>query len=715
MQTVKRIGGGVLFGSMVFLLFLVVFESFLHIPSWLAVAGRLHPMFLHFPIVLLLISFFTMWIPVSKGAENEWLSMLRLTAALSAVITAILGMLLSLEDVSGGDLLLWHKWGGVSIAILGFLFYSYHDFLVKHIVFTKFFTVAATFAIIITGHWGANLTHGVDYVLAPVLNQQKEFVPPEKAVVFADVIQPILESKCTGCHSASKLKGELLLENLKGVLAGGKSGPLFIPGQPDTSLMIRRLHLPVDDKKHMPPAAKPQLTEAESALLYAWIKSGAVTESKLFSLPEQDSFRLLATNYLQADENTAEPVYDFEAADEKKVLALNNNYRMVVPLGKNSPALSVNLYGRNIFSTKALEELLPVKQQIVELNLSRLPVKDEDMKVIQQLVNLQKLNLNYTDVTAKGVEQLNTLQKLREITLSGTAVTAAALAKILPLPELESVFVWDTKIDSLQLQPLKKKFSNVYIETGYIDKGDVIIALSPPIIKTPQGIFNKTTTLEIKHPFKGVDIRYTLDGTQPDSLSGKLYTEPIAVDQSVTLIAKAYKKGWYGSTPVQAAFIKQGFVPDSISFITRPDPKYSAETPALLTDGTLGDFANFSNGEWLGYQKNEAAYYLFFNKAVSPKNVLFQMLQNTGGHIFPPAKIEVWGGIDKAQLKLLGKLTPVIPEKNKPAASLQESVSLTTAEVLCLKIIIKPIAALPAWHNNKGKPGWVFLSELVVN
>src|SRR5690606_32699680 len=290
------------------------------------------------------------------------------------------------------------------------------------------------------------------------------------------------ESKCTGCHNASKLKGELLLENLKGVLAGGKSGPLFIPGQPDTSLMIQRMHLPINDKKHMPPASKPQLTEAESALLYAWIKSGAVTESKLFSLPEQDSFRLLATSYLQPAEGPAVPVYDFEAADEKKVLALNNNYRVVVPLGKNSPALSVNLYGRNIFTTKALEELLPVKQQIVELNLSRLPVRDEDMKVVRQLVNLQKLNLNYTDVTAQGVEQLSTLQKLREITLSGTAVNAAALAKILPLPELESVFVWDTKIDSLQLQPLRKKFSNVYIETGYVDKGDVIIALSPPVI-----------------------------------------------------------------------------------------------------------------------------------------------------------------------------------------------------------------------------------------
>ena len=465
----------------------------------------------------------------------------------------------------------------------------------------------------------------------------------------------------------------------------------------------------------MPPASKPQLTEAESALLYAWIKSGAVTESKLFSLPEQDSFRLLATDYLQAGKNADEPMYDFKAADEKKILALNNNYRVVVPLGKNSPALSVNLYGRSIFSTKALEELLPVKQQIVELNLSRLPVKDEDMKVIRQLVNLQKLNLNYTDVTANGVEQLNTLQKLREITLSGTAVTAAALSKVLPLPELASVFVWDTKIDSVQLQPLKKKFPNVHIETGYVDKGDVIIALSPPVIKTPQGIFNKTTTLEIKHPFKGVDIRYTLDGTQPDSVSGKLYTEPVAIDQSVTLIARAYKKGWYGSAPVQAAFIRQGFTPDSISFITRPDPKYSAETPRLLTDGTLGDYTNFSNGEWLGYQKNEAALYLFFNNKINPGNVLLQMMQNTGGHIFPPVKIEVWGGMDEGHMQLLGKLFPHQPEKNESARSLQATIPLTAAEVHCLRLMLYPVASLPAWHNSKGSPAWIFLSELVVN
>lgn len=714
MRTLIRIGSGVLFGGMIFLLFLVVFESFLHIPSWLAVAGRMHPMFLHFPIVLLLISFFTMWIPSGRATKDDWFVMLRLVAALSAVITAILGMLLSLEDASEGELLLWHKWGGVTIAILGFLFYSYHDFLVRHILFAKLFTLAATVGIILTGHWGANLTHGADYVLAPIL-KQKELAPPDKAIVFADVIQPIFESKCISCHSESKLKGELLLENLKGVLAGGKSGPLFIPGNPDTSLLMRRIHLPVDDKKRMPPASKPQLTETETALLSAWIKSGAVTESKLFSLPETDSFRVLATAYLKGDKMATDPVYDFEPADEKKVLALNNNYRIVVPLGKNSPALSVNLYGRNVYSSKTLEELLPVKQQIIELNLARLPVKDEDMKVIQQLTNLEKLNLNYTDITGKGIEQLTTLAKLRELTVAGTGVTANALEKILPLPELESVFIWDTKIDSLEIKPLQKKFSKVNIETGYVDKGDVIVALSPPIIETKQGIFNNSTSLQIKHPFKGVDIRYTLDGTTPDSVNGNLYTDPIAIDKTVTLTATAYKKGWYGSPVAQAVFIKRGMTPDSIAFLTKPDPRYSADQATLLSDGTLGDYDNHSNGEWLGYRNNEAAYEMFFNNPISPQTVLLNMLQNTRGYIFPPAKVQVWGGMDNKKLQLLATLHPKIPAKNEAAKPLQESINLASAEIRCLKIVIQPVNPLPAWHEGKGQRAWVFLSEIVIN
>ncbi|MFT3705905.1 MAG: chitobiase/beta-hexosaminidase C-terminal domain-containing protein [Agriterribacter sp.] len=717
MQKITKIGSAVLFGSMIFLLFLVVFESVLHIPGWLAVAGRMHPMFLHFPIVLLLLSFFTVWIPKGNDTSDQWLNLLRLVAALSAVITAIMGMLLSLEDGRSGDLLQQHKWGGVVIAIFGFLFYSYFPLLAKRFVFTRIFTVIATIVIVITGHWGADLTHGTDYVLAPIKKSDLQLVPPDKAVIFADVIQPILDKKCITCHGESSTKGGLLLSNLKGVLAGGKSGPLFIPGQPDTSLIIHRIHLAGDDKKRMPPLSKPQLTEAEASILYAWIKSGAATDAKLFSLPEKDSFRILATSYLLPGENITsnEPVYTFEAADEKKVLALNNNYRIVVPLGKNSPALAVNFFGKNAYNSKALEELLPVKQQVIELSLARMPVKDDDLKTVQQLENLRKLNLNYTDITPKGIETLASLKNLRELTLSGTAVTADALEKILPLPDLAEVYVWDTKIDSTQLGRLKNKYPKMLIENGFVDKGGDIVALSPPMIKSPGSIFDKDVQVELRHPFKGVEIRYTLDGTEPDSVTGTIYTAPIPVTKNTTINAKAFKKGWYGSGDAKASFIKRSIIPDSAIAITPSDMRYRATNAEALYDGLLGDYNNNSNGDWYGYNKNDAAYYLLFKKEVTVSNVLVNMMQNLGGYIFPATKIDVWGGKDSLHMSLLGSVKPPIPPKGDPTKLVQQDVQFAPAQVQCLKIVAQPIRSLPQWHDGKGKEGWVFISEVVLN
>ena len=35
---------------------------------------------------------------------------------------------------------------------------------------------------------------------------------------------------------------------------------------------MQRIHLPEEEKEHMPPDGKPQLTDEESAILYEWIK-----------------------------------------------------------------------------------------------------------------------------------------------------------------------------------------------------------------------------------------------------------------------------------------------------------------------------------------------------------------------------------------------------------------------------------------------------------
>ncbi len=95
-------------------------------------------------------------------------------------------------------------------------------------------------------------------------------------VVFKDVVMPILEAKCTGCHGAEKSKGKLRMDTLANLLKGGGDGPTtLVPGKSGDSLMMKRILLPKDDDDHMPPAEKDQITTQECQLLAWWINEGA--------------------------------------------------------------------------------------------------------------------------------------------------------------------------------------------------------------------------------------------------------------------------------------------------------------------------------------------------------------------------------------------------------------------------------------------------------
>ena len=205
MHTIKKIAEGTLWGATIFLLFILGFENMLEIPAWLRVAGRMHPMFLHFPIVLLLMSFLSVWVPSRDESLRQWLNTFRLVAALSGVITAIMGLILSLEQEGTGSGLELHKWSGIAVALCGFLFYTLYVFFHKHIVAGRTFTVVSCAVIMLAGHLGASLTHGANYLLEPLALKKK--VPVAEAIVYNDLIKPVLEARCFSCHSQANEKG----------------------------------------------------------------------------------------------------------------------------------------------------------------------------------------------------------------------------------------------------------------------------------------------------------------------------------------------------------------------------------------------------------------------------------------------------------------------------------------------------------------------------
>ncbi|MEY2796255.1 MAG: hypothetical protein RIR10_1971, partial [Planctomycetota bacterium] len=97
---------------------------------------------------------------------------------------------------------------------------------------------------------------------------------PDEMKFFESKIRPILISNCYGCHSTSggKSKGGLKLDTREASLKGGKSGSAIVPGDVDSSLLIRavRYH---DADYEMPPAGK--LRDEDIALLEQWVAMGA--------------------------------------------------------------------------------------------------------------------------------------------------------------------------------------------------------------------------------------------------------------------------------------------------------------------------------------------------------------------------------------------------------------------------------------------------------
>lgn len=705
LQVLKKSGEVFLIAGASFLLFLILFEARLQLPPWMQVLGRMHPLFLHFPIVLLLLYLVTFWLP----AKGEWTKNLGLLAALTAIVTAVMGSLLALEEAREGTTFFWHKWGGVAVAFFAFLLYRFHHFFIKKKWLTKPLTIGAAFLLLLTGHWGANLTHGDNFLLAPLAT--KEAVPLEQATAFQHVVLPIFQQKCITCHNLSNSKGGLALDDTASVLYGGKGGPLYEAGNPENSLLLKRILLPLDDKKHMAPKTKPQLTDEEIQLLQAWVKAGAPIHQKIISLPLQDSFRLLAAQWFSPSSTGDGVVYEFGPADERKVKALNSNHRVITPLHLGSPALSVQFYGRSEYTPKALEELLPIKEQIVELGLAKMPVKDKDLKPLLQFINLRKLNLNYTDVTPQGFQQLTGLKKLTELAVAGTAITAAVANEVVKLPELKALYVWNTGLDSTVIAALQKTKQGLKIEAGYSDNGKTVLPLNLPIAKTASGIYDSATLIELKHPYPGVEIRYTLDGSEPDSVQSAVYTGPLPLEKFTVVKAKAYKKGWYGSQSLKAFYFIKGIKPDSVAYVIKGQKDKGKE--ALLFDNDIGDLT-LGTGAWIE-MKQPATFHFFFREPVSVQQLSVNTIVRMEWDIFPVSKMEVWGGMKKEALKKLGTWQEAVPSKLEEADLKQPLVRFPTAELKYMKLVIYPLLSMPRWHTNKGKPSRVFISEVVLN
>lgn len=474
--------------------------------------GRLHPLLVHLPIGILLFAFALILFQRFQKVEVEVaISFALLLGSISAVFASAAGWFLAQSGEYDADLVFQHQWMGIGTAI-----FSFAAYFIKRI--RDILTTITVCALMVTGHFGGNLTHGEDYLfpkkksaplqMIPTLDSTQQKVskvsPTELAItnqkssvqiqpntekaekvktsfIFRDAVLPILEKKCFSCHSATKKKGGLRLDTEEFILLGGKNGAILTAGNPENSTLYLSMLLPEDDDNHMPPKGKPQLTPQEIAVFHQWIKQGASfrEEMKVFLEQQEEKKEVIETKPVIVSAPKTAVTTSFAQDVEGNIL--KNKMEAVPPLllnqlkqqniivsnfGTNSNYLMVNFVNVRDYRSTLIDEVLKLGDKVVRLRLSQQPVSDSDIKKLSGLKNITRLNLEKTPITDLALNHIKNLPNLEQINLYGTNITDNGLLELANCAQLKVVFLWQTKTTAKGIEQLKRSLPNVQVELG---------------------------------------------------------------------------------------------------------------------------------------------------------------------------------------------------------------------------------------------------------
>ncbi|ULQ51406.1 DUF2231 domain-containing protein [Flavihumibacter fluvii] len=440
---------------------------FLDITTFL---GRFHPMIVHLPIGFLLLavlfevlSYFNRYAYLKAAVP-----LTVLLGFISAVAACVFGYLLSLAGDYDYQNLNNHKVSGIVVAVLAGLVYLFTTAPIKDrfpipawifsVVFSGLF-ILMTY----TGHQGANLTHGSDYLSLKILQERERKKPAsaDEALLYEDVIQPILISRCGQCHRDGKLKGELSVQTLPALLKGGKTGPAVAGGKLHESVLYERITMDPSNKKFMPADGKTPLTKEETAIIRWWIEKGmAVGGTKIAAIKNGEEIKPRVAAWLGLGDAGSDA--DLMANSDAPVnpdIPQNLSQGLLDSLRKKGVQVRVMAHrpvmlditlpagsGDQLPFIKA--NLKSVAKNIVWLNLSNNGLTEKDLDFLPQMTNLEKLRLEKNPVTDGISYQLAGLQHLEALNLNETKITRACMEKLRALPNLKRVYTWKTMADS---------------------------------------------------------------------------------------------------------------------------------------------------------------------------------------------------------------------------------------------------------------------------
>jgi uncharacterized membrane protein len=699
------------FGFFVFLTMLIIFHQKLQLPDWLTYGGRMHPLLVHLPIGMFIMTGI-IYVFKHKFEHRTIEDLLRLgidLSLLTSLLSSIGGLFLSLENADNLDTIDNHKYAAYGfttlLMILSYTFGNksrWNDVLMG----------IATIVLMVTGHLGGNITHGVNYLFP-----QKEAIKTADTIqsdnpnVFLTVIQSILDQKCVSCHKPEKIKGGLLLTDSIGFKKGGENGPIYIANNVAESRIAQFLRLPIGDENHMPPDGKVQLTSQEIRIIEHWIAKGASFSKTMKDYPETDSLAIICKSKLEKPK-AAEKIYTFAKASPKTIQSLQSSFVSIKPLSANSPALDVAFFVKSAFKSEKLSELSSIKEQIIKLSMINMPLSTNDIDQITKLGNIEELILNGTPITNQDFGKLAALKNLTSLSVANTSLDRQIESHFSKFTNLKELFVSNTKVTYDIVDQWRKKYPN--IRFNILKPSEELPKLPAPQTLNDSTILKVNAKIALKSLIKESIIKYTIDGTIPDSTNGIVYNGPINVSRDVHIKAVTLKDKWLSSDVAEFHYFVAGLKPDDVKILTKNNVKYPGQGSVTLINVKKADVTDNTDRNWIGFKEEPFIGTFRFDKKPAIKTLSVCYSYNIGSYIFPPTDIKLYGSNDNRSFKLIQSKSLPRHQREMPQTPFNAVATLDfeTVNYPFYKLEVKNLPKIPDWHPGKGENAWLFLDEI---
>ena len=215
--------------------------------------------------------------------------------------------------------------------------------------------------------------------------------------------------------------------------------------------------------------------------------------------------------------------------------------------------------------------------------------------------------------------------------------------------------------------------------------------------------------LSLRTIFNDEPIHYTLDGTDPDTLS-PLYRSPITLTESCTV--KTLTGRSVRSEKHILVHKGIGRLAEVKGQYSTYRPEYSGGGKFALADGETGS-DSYRDGKWQGYQGADVELTYRWPEVTDVNSVVVSYLQNFHDWILAPTDIEVYvreGDSYKLTAKRHFNVEQI--SGNRVGDITVDNLKIRTDD---LKVIVRNPEKLPKEHQAPGYDSYIFLDEVIIN